>query len=425
MKHSRVTAGSFAGVLSPLAVLGPLAGMAASLAAALPAHGGDIPFTEHVISSNADSARTVLALDMDGDGDIDVLSASSQDHKIAWYENDGGSPPSFTTRLISTSAELARYVYAADVDGDGDIDVLSASRQDNKIAWYESNGGSPPSFTERVISTNALGARSVYAKDVDGDGDMDVLSASRDDAKVAWYENDGGSPPIFTEHVISTNAPKGFSVFAVDLDGDGDVDVLSASQGDDKIAWYESDGGSPPTFTERVISTNANAARSVFAIDVDRDGDIDVLSASKNDDKIAWYESDGGSPPTFTERVISTNANFAFTVFATDLDRDGDTDILSASALDSKIAWYESDGGSPPIFTERVISSPAGGAFSVFATDLDGDGDIDVLGALWTEDKIVWYENTSSSSANFDADNDGDVDLEDFAMFQAVFTGPQ
>ena len=90
-------------------------------------------------------------------------------------------------------------------------------------------------FTESVISTSADGARSVYATDVDGDGDMDVLSASYSDDKIAWYENDGSGS--FTEHVISTSADKAFSVYAVDVDGDGDMDVLSASYGDDKIAW--------------------------------------------------------------------------------------------------------------------------------------------------------------------------------------------
>ena len=101
----------------------------------------------------------------------------------------------FTERVISATAFAARSVFAEDVDGDGDTDVLSASTSDDKIAWYENNGGSPPIFTERVISNSADGARSVYAADVDSDGDIDVLSFSGWDSKVAWYENDGGSFP--------------------------------------------------------------------------------------------------------------------------------------------------------------------------------------------------------------------------------------
>ncbi len=94
MKQSRVTAASFT------AVLGPLAGIVASLTGALPARGVDVPFTERPISTAADLALSVFATDMDGDGDTDILSASNSDSKIAWYESDGGSTTSVTVRVI-------------------------------------------------------------------------------------------------------------------------------------------------------------------------------------------------------------------------------------------------------------------------------------------------------------------------------------
>ncbi len=155
-----------------------------------PAGAVDVPFgPQQVISKAADYPACIFVADVDGDGDTDVLSASSLDDKIAWYENDGNSPPAFTARTISTAANGARSVFAADVDGDGDTDVLSASPDDDKIAWYENDGASPPDFTARVISTAVDFAHSVFAADVDGDGDTDVLSASIRDNKVAWYEN--------------------------------------------------------------------------------------------------------------------------------------------------------------------------------------------------------------------------------------------
>ena len=297
---------------------------------------GQTTFTEHAISTSADRARSVYATDVDGDGDMDVLSASGDD-KIAWYENDGSE--SFTEHVISRKAKGAFSVHAADVDGDGDMDVLSASRDDDKIAWYENDGSE--SFTEHAISTSANGAESVYKADVDGDGDMDVLSASSGDDKIAWYENDGSES--FTEHAISTSANGAKSVYAVDVDADGDMDVLSASRDDDKIAWYENDGSE--SFTEHAISTSADGARSVYATDVDGDGDMDILTASYSDDKIAWYENDGSE--SFTEHVISTSADGAKSVYAVDVDGDGDMDVLSASIYDDKIAWYEQDGVYP------------------------------------------------------------------------------
>lgn len=80
-----------------------------------------INFTNHTITTSADSARSTFTIDMDVDGDMDVLSASQHDDKIAWYGNDGSQ--SFTAHTISTSANDAFSVFAIDLDGDGDIDV--------------------------------------------------------------------------------------------------------------------------------------------------------------------------------------------------------------------------------------------------------------------------------------------------------------
>ena len=201
---------------------------------------------QEIISTDADIAQSVYARDLDGDGDADVLSASSFDEKIAWYENQGGEGFS-QQKIISTDANGARSVYARDLDGDGDADVLSASNAgaDDKIAWYENQEGG--GFSEqKIISTDADGAKSVYARDLDGDGDADVLSASDSDNKIAWYENQEGEG--FSEQkIISTDADGAYSVYARDLDGDGDADVLSASYRDDKIAWYENGGGGAGT----------------------------------------------------------------------------------------------------------------------------------------------------------------------------------
>jgi hypothetical protein len=194
--------------------------------------------------------------------------------------------------VISTAADAAQSVFAADLDGDGDLDVLSASAGDDKIAWYE-NTDEGSFGTQQVISTAADGAQSVFAADLDGDGDLDVLSASANDDKIAWYENtDAGS--FAAQPAISTTAADATSVFAADVDGDGDLDVLSASASDDEIAWYENTDGAGGFGSQQIISTAADGPRSVFAADLDGDGDLDVLSASRRDDRIAWYQNQGG-----------------------------------------------------------------------------------------------------------------------------------
>ena len=212
------------------------------------------------------------------------------------------------------SAGGAHSVYAVDMDGDGDVDVLSASSTDDKVAWYENLDGSGGSFRTHIITTNAEGALSVFAIDMDGDGDVDVLSASPKDNTVAWYENLDGGGGSFSTHVITTKAQAAGSVFAIDMDGDGDVDVLSASQKDMLLAsrrmtgtvaykksaynifeWHENlDGNGGRFSTHTIANFTGGAANSVFAADIDSDGDIDVLTASKGEEgTVAWHENLG------------------------------------------------------------------------------------------------------------------------------------
>jgi len=91
-----------------------------------------------------------------------------------------------------------------------------------------------------IVQSEANRPTSVYAADLDGDGDLDVLSAYWDDAEIAWYANDG-TGQFGPQQVITTEADGANCVYAADLDGDGDLDVLSSSSGDDKIAWYENE----------------------------------------------------------------------------------------------------------------------------------------------------------------------------------------
>jgi len=139
---------------------------------------------------------------------------------------------------ITTAADAARWVFGIDLDGDGDIDVLSASTNDDTIAWYENLDSSGGGWSYHEIYTAADGAKSVSGIDVDGDGDIDVISASESDDTIAWYENGDGSGGSWSYHAISTAADGAHSVFGIDLDGDGDIDVLSASATDDTNAWY-------------------------------------------------------------------------------------------------------------------------------------------------------------------------------------------
>jgi len=338
-------------------------------------------FTAADIATSADGARSVFVADMDGDGDMDLVSASANDNTIAWYENDGAANPSWTAADIVTNASAPFSVSVADMDNDGDMDIVSASVTNDAIAWYENDGAANPSWTAANIATSADAATSVFVADMDNDGDMDIVSASISDDAIAWYENNGAADPSWTAADIATSADGAQSVFVADMDNDGDMDIVSASYHDDAIAWYENDGAADPSWTAADIATSADGARSVFAADLDNDGDMDIVSASSEDDAIAWYENDGAANPSWTASDIATSADNAYFIFVADLDNDGDMDIVSASYLDDAIAWYENDGAADPSWTASDIATSADGARFVFVADMDNDGDMDIVSA--------------------------------------------
>ena len=363
-----------------------------------------ILFTEHVLSDTAAGASSVFAIDLDGDDDLDVIAASALDATVAWYENDGAEQPSFTEHVIATDAAGAKSVFAGDLDGDDDPDIFVAAEHDGAVIWYENVAGPPISFVGHVAASGVESVDAVHAAMLDDDDNLDLVIAASvpgqvsTNDQVTWFENDGAAPPALAAHMISGTSQGVRSIVASDLDADGDPDLVWAG-GADKVAWYEHLGGSEPDFTERVISNDAIGSTGVFVAKVNGDDHLDVISASAGDNKIAWYASDGATPPAFTEYVVSTDADEAQAVFAADIDGDGFMDLLSASAGDGKVSWYESDGGSPPAFIEHVITSddPDGEyvteeARDVFAADLDGDLDIDVVIASSADSKIAWYE---------------------------------
>ncbi len=130
----------------------------------------------------------MYSTDLDGDMNMDVLSASIGGGKIVWYENTDGQG-TFGGDQIIISVNDARSVFSFDVDGDGDMDVLSGFS--SSVVWSENLDGNGNFGSYQTISSLAAGVNEVFASDIDGDGDMDVLSSSAwtDGSKIAWYEN--------------------------------------------------------------------------------------------------------------------------------------------------------------------------------------------------------------------------------------------
>ncbi len=286
------------------------------------------------IRTTPPESMSVYASDLDGDGDIDIVAAVMDG--IVWFENIaneyGGE------KLITSSVHHPNSVFAVDLDGDNDMDVLSGDAND--LAWYENTNGTGSFSNKKIISNSVNAIMYIYAADLDNDNDNDVLSASTGDNKIAWYENMDGNGNFGSQQIITNSANGAWSLYVSDLDNDGDVDVLSASTADNRISWYENLDGEGIFSTEKLISSSVFGARSVYSADIDNDGDMDVLSASENDDKIAWYENLNGQASFGSQNVITVSADGAMSVCAADFDSDGDKDILSSSRFDREITLF-------------------------------------------------------------------------------------
>ncbi len=377
------------------------------------AAGNGSVWSPHPITQTGREYQALVAEDMDGDGDMDIAFGAGAFDTVGWLDNTAGDGSSFIEHTCRTAYVFQNpvSVAASDVDGDGDLDVFAASSNDDKLACYINTDGNGGPWEEQVISDSAAEASSITAGDVDGDGDIDALATSVTDGRVAWYDNTGGAGTDWEAHVISTAAVEAQSVQAGDMDGDGDVDALVASRLDDKIAWHENLTGDGSQWGEHVISVSAESARSAYPVDMDNDGDMDVLSeAAYGAVSVSWYENLTGDGTSWGHHGISAYNQIAASPRAADLDGDGDMDVVTTDACGetcgaAALAWCENNlTATGPVWTKHLIYAVNNDALgvsddaSLYTTDIDGDGDVDIFATLGSDGKSpVWYENLSGN----------------------------
>ncbi len=347
----------------------------------------------------AANPRSVFSADLDGDGDMDVLSASEGDNKIAWYENLDGLGSFGNQNIITQSLNASIDVLATDIDNDMDILVAAKGNNpsDGKVVWFENMDGLGNFSSIRIISTSTEGPVKVFASDLDNDGDMDVLSASFVDNKVAWYENLDGLGEFGAQQIINDNANDVRSVFATDIDGDGDIDVLcpSSSVGIGYPTWYENLDGLGNFGPEIAITFDTLGGSFTIAVDLDNDDDMDVINVEYGGNTISWFENTDGLG-NFSPKNIISNIIQPLKIIAKDFDNDGDIDIASINhhnAGTTAVYWHENTDGLGTFSAEQIISTDILGVRGIDAADLDNDGDIDVLSASIIDHKTAWYEN--------------------------------
>ena len=348
----------------------------------------------HNVTESFDGARAVHSADFDGDGDMDIVGGCrSGPPDICWWENMDGAGTAWIEHTVAVNSYLAYSVYSEDIDSDGDMDILGTSSHNDQIAWWENENGSGSSWVKHIVVDNYDFANFVYSEDIDGDGDPDIIGCSFE-GFVTWWENLDGSAQSWTRHDIDSNFGAARCVYSEDVDGDGDMDVLGAGTG--TITWWDNLDGSGTSWNEKIIGSGFQNSYSVYAKDMDGDGDIDALGASNAssvDYDITWWENIDGSGRSWTMHIVDGDFWGARSVYAEDIDRDGDMDILGASYNECDIAWWENLNGSCTEYDKHlIIDGDFAGATSVYMEDINGDGIKDVIGAGLTWDLITWWD---------------------------------
>ncbi len=345
-------------------------------------------FEIHDIVDDFDNAHHALGVDLDRDGDVDILGVADIDDEISWWDNDGEQ--SFTKFVISNDFDGAGKVHYADIDADGDIDVIGGAHGANQISWWENDGRM--NFDEHVLVQN-FDALGVYGIDMDDDLDIDILGGHRNNG-IYYWENDGNSG--FTRRTVVDNFEGCWTAYPVDLDNDNDMDVIAASSNTNQVVWFENDGSQD--FSRHTIANNFMDSRSLYPVDLDSDGDWDIVAAAFGDSEVAWFENDGSE--SFTKHTLLNDFNQALWVSAADLNEDGDVDVTAVSFQGNVVVWLENDGSEE--FTTHDISPGYTVPTSISTSDIDSDGYLDIL-ASFNSDKISWFENLYQVEHDFDS----------------------
>ena len=342
----------------------------------------------HNVELALTGAYTVDVGDINSDGFNDIVGGGYLAPEFCiWYADGSGG---WVKAAIPFTAESPCGCDIVDIDADGDLDILCATYIGGRVLLFLNDGSSTPQWTEEIISSTYAGAHDVESVDMDDDGDLDILAASAEEDRVTWWRNDGGSPLQWHEQDISTTVDYPCRIQACDLNGDGFLDVVASMwTGDNVVAWYSSGGGSP-VWTEQEVHYPVYGAHSVRACDVDADGDPDLIVSEMDAGNLLLFRNGGGSPVQWSREVIDPFSGCAY-ARSGDIDGDGDYDITASSFGAAGAVWYENGAGGTS-WTEHQIASGLGSVSCALPADVDGDGDLDAVLTSYSQNKILWYE---------------------------------
>ncbi|MEM6675735.1 MAG: VCBS repeat-containing protein [Planctomycetota bacterium] len=387
--------------------------------------GGGSFAVEAVLASQSGFYYDMLVVDIDGDGDADVLGANRSNDSIDLVENLGGGAFA-AVRVLVSGIDRPIRMDAADLDADGDIDLGVTVPYFGYERAFELRNLGGLAFGPAVI-LGSSGVLDFAFADIDSDGRADAVFSDEGFPSLYWRRSAGAT---FGPATALSNAHRDVTDIAVaDLDGDGDADVAAINR--IRIEVFEQEGA---TFREGVAATTSTTGDDIDSADLDGDGLADLVITSDADrSRVSWHRGLGGG--RFSGQVDGFDLTAASQVEIVDIDGDGDRDVIAAggsfdAAFAGVVLWESLGDG---VFADATLlySGIADSGATFVLGDLEGDGDIDIL---WTHrqgfafaDQFGWIEqvapgdfspgpflpNDSLGSrlelADFDMDGDSDI----------------
>lgn len=340
----------------------------------------------------------------------------------------GGTGVGIFPPVLGTSVGLGGSFDAklGDVDNDGDLDILAVNARNPTTAGSvgvrlnDGTGAFPPSAGNQDV-TIGISSFSLALGDLDGDGDLDFVATNNN--SISMRRNNGSGTFVRGYEVSVAGFP--MSCALGDLDGDGDLDLVVATS-NNLVAVLLNDGtGSLSAAPSIQVTTGIGQSQYVALGDVDGDGDLDLLTALYYANTVAVHLNNGTG--TFTGAGSVAVGNFPYKLAVGDLDGDGDLDFVTSNAVTPGTASLRLNDGTGTFGggTDIAVSPhPQGIALG----DIDADGDLDLLTASQSTDVVSIRLNdgnaTFSSSrpdvllgptprnvALGDLDGDGDLDF--------------
>lgn len=374
------------------------------------------PWRRHAIDDSSRGADGARLADVNGDGLMDIATPWEEGGLIRVCLNPGYSRvqekwPAVTVGKVG-SPEDAVFV---DLDGDGSLDVVSCCEGKVKtmcVHWApkekEAFLDSSSWKTEPIPVTEVAGSwMFCVPAQIDGKNGVDLVAGSKDrGAQIGWLESPENPRDLrkWKWHPIR-KAGWIMSLFATDMDGDGDLDILATDRKGSARGcfWLEHPGdvsSDGAIWKEHPIGSSDKEVMFLMPADLDRDGLLDVVTAIAGRELVYHrrLQPKGSSWRSYPINLPEQAGN-GKGVHAGDINLDGRLDIVFSceGAREKSGVMCLSYRGSPTdaVWDAHDISGPEGVKFDlVQLLDLDGDGDLDVLTCEeQTNLGVVWYEN--------------------------------